>query len=119
MYLRFALDCRSFRVTNQRVEKADRSVRALLNTISHRIVSFDGSAAQYSADLKAVRQRKRRPGGIARYDDRRYRSRESRHPGYFVAATTLTLPGPVRPDGCEPLSYLDAAEIPFFVLPNR
>jgi hypothetical protein len=46
------------------------------------------------------------------------RGAESRYPGYFVAATTLTLPGPVRPDGCEPLSYLDAAEVPFFVLPG-
>ena len=46
------------------------------------------------------------------------RGSESRYPGYFVAATTLTRPGPVRPDGCEPLSYLDAAEIPFFVLPG-
>jgi len=46
------------------------------------------------------------------------RGPESRYPGYFVAATTLTRPGPVRPDGCEPLSYLDAAEIPFFVLPG-
>jgi hypothetical protein len=46
------------------------------------------------------------------------RGPESRYPGYFVAATALTRPGPVRPDGCEPLSYLDAAEIPFFVLPG-
>jgi len=46
------------------------------------------------------------------------RGPESRNPGYFVAATTLTQPGPVRADGCEPLSYLDAAEIPFFVLPG-
>jgi hypothetical protein len=46
------------------------------------------------------------------------RGPESRHPGYFVAATTLTRPGPMRADGCEPLSYIDAAEIPFFVLPG-
>jgi hypothetical protein len=46
------------------------------------------------------------------------RGAESRHPGYFVAATTLTRPGIVRSDGCEPLSYIDAAEIPFFVLPG-
>jgi hypothetical protein len=46
------------------------------------------------------------------------RGPESRNPGYFIAATTLTRSGPVRPDGCEPLSYLDAAEIPFFVLPG-
>src|ERR1700681_1062957 len=46
------------------------------------------------------------------------RGLESRNPGYFVAATTLTRPGMVRTDGCEPLSYIDAAEIPFFVLPG-
>ncbi len=46
------------------------------------------------------------------------RGPESRYPGYFVAATTLTRPGPVRADGCEPSSYIDAAEIPFFVLPG-
>jgi hypothetical protein len=46
------------------------------------------------------------------------RGPESRNPGYFVAATTLTRPGPVRADGCEPSSFIDAAEIPFFVLPG-
>jgi len=46
------------------------------------------------------------------------RAAESRYPGYFVAATTLMRPGPARPDGCTPNSYLDAAEIPFFVLPG-
>jgi hypothetical protein len=46
------------------------------------------------------------------------RGNESRNPGYFVAATTLTRPGPMRADGCEPSSYIDAAEIPFFVLPG-
>jgi hypothetical protein len=46
------------------------------------------------------------------------RGTESRHPGYFVAATTLTRPGAARADGCEPLSFIDASEIPFFVLPG-
>ncbi len=46
------------------------------------------------------------------------RGSESRYPGYFVAATTLTRPGAMRADGCEPQSYLDASEIPFFVLPG-
>ncbi len=46
------------------------------------------------------------------------RGPESRHPGYFVAATTLTRPGVVRADGCEPSSFIDAAEVPFFVLPG-
>lgn len=44
--------------------------------------------------------------------------RTSRAPGYFVAATTLTRKGPVRPDGCAPSQYIDAEEIPFFVLPG-
>jgi len=46
------------------------------------------------------------------------RGAESRHPGYFVAATTLTKRAPVRPDGCEPTSYIEASEVPFFVLPG-
>ena len=46
------------------------------------------------------------------------RGPESRYPGYFVAATTLTRPGAVRADGCEPSSFIDAAEVPFFVLPG-
>jgi hypothetical protein len=46
------------------------------------------------------------------------RGPESRHPGYFVAATTLTRPGAVRADGCTPSRYIDASEIPFFVLPG-
>ena len=46
------------------------------------------------------------------------RGAESRYPGYFVSITTLMRPGPVRPDGCEPQSSLDAAEVPFFVLPG-
>ena len=46
------------------------------------------------------------------------RGAESRYPGYFVAATTLMRAGPARADGCTPNSFLDAAEIPFFVLPG-
>lgn len=43
----------------------------------------------------------------------------SRAPGYFVAATTLTHEGrPVRADGCAPSHYIDAEEVPFFVLPG-
>lgn len=33
---------------------------------------------------------------------------ESPHPGYFVAATSLSQSGPVRSDGCEPARYIDA-----------
>jgi hypothetical protein len=45
--------------------------------------------------------------------------RNSRAPGYFVAATTLTHEGrPVRADGCAPAHYIDAEEVPFFVLPG-
>lgn len=46
------------------------------------------------------------------------RGAESRYPGYFVAATTLTRPSHVRDDGCAPGRYIDALEIPFFVLPG-
>lgn len=46
------------------------------------------------------------------------RGTESRYPGYFLAATTLTQESKVRPDGCAPGRYIDAAEIPFFVLPG-
>jgi hypothetical protein len=46
------------------------------------------------------------------------RGTESRQPGYFVAATTLTKAAPTRPDGCEPGSYIEASEVPFFVLPG-
>ena len=43
----------------------------------------------------------------------------SRAPGYFVAATSLTHEGrPVRADGCAPAHYIDAEEVPFFVLPG-
>lgn len=43
----------------------------------------------------------------------------SRAPGYFVAATTLTHQGrPVRADGCAPSHYIDAEQVPFFVLPG-
>jgi hypothetical protein len=44
--------------------------------------------------------------------------RDSNHPGYFVAATTLTRNATARADGCAPARYLDAEEIPFFVLPK-
>src|SRR5262249_20326869 len=43
---------------------------------------------------------------------------ESRYPGYFVAATTLSQRGAPRPDGCAPAQYLDAEQTPFFVLPG-
>lgn len=43
---------------------------------------------------------------------------ESRYPGYFITATTLTQPSAVRADGCAPTRYIDALEIPFFVLPG-
>jgi|GEM_PF-1114346 len=46
------------------------------------------------------------------------RGTESRYPGYFVTATTLTRPSAARPDGCAPERYIDAATIPFFVLPG-
>jgi hypothetical protein len=46
------------------------------------------------------------------------RGTESRYPGYFVAATTLTRSSPTRSDGCTPGHYLDASEVPFFVLPG-
>ncbi len=39
-------------------------------------------------------------------------------PGYFITATTLTQKSEVRPDGCAPTRYIDALEIPFFVLPG-
>lgn len=43
---------------------------------------------------------------------------ESRYPGYFLTATTLTQPSIVRADGCAPTRYIDALEIPFFVFPG-
>jgi hypothetical protein len=43
---------------------------------------------------------------------------ESRYPGYFVVATTLNQNGPPRADGCAPARYIDAEQIPFFVLPG-
>lgn len=43
---------------------------------------------------------------------------ESRFPGYFVAATTLTKGGAARADGCAPARYIDAEDVPFFVLPG-
>jgi hypothetical protein len=42
----------------------------------------------------------------------------SRYPGYFITATTLTRNSEVRPDGCAPTRYIDALDIPFFVLPG-
>ena len=42
----------------------------------------------------------------------------SRYPGYFITATTLTQRSEIRPDGCAPTRYIDALEIPFFVLPG-
>lgn len=42
----------------------------------------------------------------------------SRYSGYFITATTLTQRSEVRPDGCAPARYIDALEIPFFVLPG-
>lgn len=38
--------------------------------------------------------------------------------GYFVASTTLTHDAPARADGCAPARYIDAEQIPFFVLPK-
>ena len=46
------------------------------------------------------------------------RGDESRYPGYFITATTLTRPSHVRDDGCAPTRYIDPLEIPFFVLPG-
>jgi hypothetical protein len=43
---------------------------------------------------------------------------ESRHPGYFVAATSLNGNAPARADGCSPARYIDAEQIPFLVLPK-
>jgi hypothetical protein len=43
---------------------------------------------------------------------------ESRTPGYFITATTLTQKSKVRHDGCAPTRYIDALDIPFFVLPG-
>ncbi len=41
------------------------------------------------------------------------------HPGYFVAATTLTRDGPVPDQNrCKSSLYLDAEQIPFFVIPQ-
>jgi hypothetical protein len=42
----------------------------------------------------------------------------SHYSGYFITATTLTQNSEVRPDGCAPTRYIDALEIPFFVLPG-
>jgi hypothetical protein len=41
-----------------------------------------------------------------------------RAPGYFIAATTLTQKSDVRADGCASTRYIDALDIPFFVLPG-
>jgi hypothetical protein len=46
------------------------------------------------------------------------RGEDERYPGYFITATTLTQPSRVRSDGCAPTRYIDALEIPFFVLPG-
>lgn len=43
---------------------------------------------------------------------------ESRFPGYFVTGTALNQEGSVRADGCAPSRYIDAEQIPFFVLPG-
>jgi hypothetical protein len=43
---------------------------------------------------------------------------ESPFAGYFVAATTLNHNVPARPDACAPARYIDAEQIPFFVLPK-
>lgn len=43
---------------------------------------------------------------------------ESLFAGYFVAATTLNHNAPARPDACAPARYIDAEEVPFFVLPK-
>ena len=43
---------------------------------------------------------------------------ESRFAGYFVAATTLNHNAPPRPDACAPARYIDAEQVPFFVLPK-
>jgi hypothetical protein len=45
-------------------------------------------------------------------------SEESRYPGYFLTATTLTQASAVRADGCAPTRYIDPLEIPFFVFPG-
>lgn len=38
--------------------------------------------------------------------------------GYFVAATTLKQVGDTLPNGCSPSRYMDAEQIPFFVMPD-
>lgn len=45
-------------------------------------------------------------------------AKDSQAAGYFVAATTLTRDGPRRADGCAPSHYIDAEQVPFFVLPG-
>jgi hypothetical protein len=37
--------------------------------------------------------------------------------GYFISATTLTLPSRARKDGCRPQRFVDSERIPFVVLP--
>lgn len=44
--------------------------------------------------------------------------KDSDHSGYFISATTLEQDAPVRPDGCAPSRFIDAEQIPFFVLPG-
>lgn len=43
---------------------------------------------------------------------------ESRYPGYFIAATALARKTKPRNDGCAPFAYIDAEQVPFFVLPS-
>lgn len=38
--------------------------------------------------------------------------------GYFIAATTLNHDAPARADACAPARYIDAEQVPFFVLPK-
>jgi len=47
------------------------------------------------------------------------RGSESHYPGYFIAGTTLRQRGAAREDGCAPSHYIDAEQIPYFVLPGR
>jgi hypothetical protein len=46
------------------------------------------------------------------------RKEGERAPGYFIAATTLTQKSETRTDGCAPARYIDALDVPFFVLPG-
>jgi hypothetical protein len=45
--------------------------------------------------------------------------RDSEYAGYFISATTFKKHSITRSDGCKPQQYLDAAKVPFFVVPTE